>query len=64
MAQVKIDDVLDALKSDLRRALANAVHEVIPSAQFDESQLYRAFCRAARHKCSTWETVPDDAVQD
>jgi len=63
MARIKIEAVLDALDSDLRKALANAVRETLPEAQFDERQLYRAFTRAARRKCMTWERVPDDAIE-
>lgn len=63
MAKIKVEDVLDSLDSDLRVALGNAVREVIPNAQFDERELYKAFCRAAYRRCSVWEAVPDRYVE-
>lgn len=62
MAKIKIDDILDHLDYELRRALEDAVLEIIPNARFDPHQLYRAFTRAAYRKCSTWESVPDRYV--
>jgi hypothetical protein len=54
--------VIDDLSSDMRKALANAVKEVIPNVFFDEWELFRAFKRAVHRKCSTWEQVKDDHV--
>ena len=63
MARIKVENVLESLDYDLRVALARAVHAVVPNAQFDERELYRAFCREAYRKCSIWETVPDQYVE-
>lgn len=63
MAQVKIEDVIEHLDSEMRKALEAAVNEVLPRAHFDPRDLFRAFKRAIRHKCRTWEEVPDDCVE-
>jgi hypothetical protein len=63
MAKVKVDEVVDHLSNEMRRALEESVNEVIPGAQFDSHELFRAFKRAVYRKCSTWETVPDQYVQ-
>jgi hypothetical protein len=64
MARVKIEEIVEHLDHDLRRALADAVKEVLPSGtRFDEHELFRAFKRAVRRKCSTWERVPDRYVE-
>lgn len=63
MARVQPDEIVDHLGSDFRRALADAVNEVVPGARFDEHELFRAFKRAVRRKCSTWENVPDQYVE-
>ncbi|BBQ13553.1 hypothetical protein WP1W18C01_39130 [Stenotrophomonas maltophilia] len=63
MAQVQMDEIVDHLSSEMRKALADAVREVAPEAKIDSYQLFRAFKRAVRRKCGTWETVPDGAVQ-
>lgn len=64
MARVKIEEIIDSLSSDMRRALADAVNEVIDDADFDEHELLRAFKRAVGRKCSTWERIPDRYIQD
>lgn len=64
MARVKIEDVVDHLSSQMRSALDAAVNEsVAEDGTFDRYELFRAFRRAVRRKCSTWETVPDRFVQ-
>lgn len=62
MARVKIEEVIDRLDSEIKRALEAAVNEVIPDANFERNALFRAFKRAVRKKCRTWETVPDQYV--
>lgn len=63
MAKVKIEEVVDHLSSEMRRALEDAVNEVVPNARFDSYELFRAFKRNVYRKCSTWETVPDRYVE-
>lgn len=63
MARIKVEDVLESLDSDLRVALARAVHSQIPDVRFDERALYKAFCKEAYRKCSIWERVPDHYVE-
>jgi hypothetical protein len=63
MAQIKIEEVIDYLDSDIRRALQEAVLRVIPNAEFDRNQLFREFVRAVGRKCRTWESVPDHYVE-
>lgn len=63
MARVKIEGIVEHLSSDMRRALAEAVNECIRDAHVDASELFRAFKRAVRRKCSTWERVPDQYVE-
>jgi hypothetical protein len=62
VARVKIEDVVDHLSSEIRRALSDAVKHELPNAKFDEHALFREFRRAVGRKCNTWETVPDHLV--
>jgi hypothetical protein len=62
MARVKPEHIIDDLSSEMRKALGDAVREVLPEAEFDEHALFRAFKRAVRRKCSTWERVKDGHV--
>ena len=59
MAKVKMEDIVDHLSSEMRKALASAVRSEIPDADFDERQLFRKFKRAVGRKCMIWERVPD-----
>jgi hypothetical protein len=63
MARVRIEGVIEHVDYDLRRALVDAVNEVIPNAQFDDYALFRAFVRAVGRKCNTWESVPDHLIE-
>ena len=57
-----MEEVVEHLRSEIRKALRDAVEEVSPNSNIDEYELYRAFRRAVRRKCSTWENVPDNYV--
>ena len=59
MARVQPDEIVDELRSEFRRALEEAVNEVIPNAKFDSHELFRAFHRAVRRMCSSWEQISD-----
>ena len=63
MARIQPDEIVDELSSEFRRALEDAVNEVIPNANFDSHELFRAFKRAVRRKCSNWERVSDRYVE-
>lgn len=62
MARVRIEDIVDHLSSEMRRALADAVGNSCPGCTPDAHQLFRDFKRAVGRKCSTWERVPDTYV--
>lgn len=63
MSKVRIEEVIDHLSSEMRRALKDSVQEVIPNSHFDEYELFRAFRRAVGRKCHTWENVPEKYVE-
>jgi hypothetical protein len=64
MAKVKPEDIIENLKTPFKKALVEAVNQVIPNTEFDQEQLFREFKKQIRFKCSTWERVPSTAVQD
>lgn len=63
MTQVQIEEIVEHLSVEMRRALEAAVQEVIPNAQVDARELFRAFRRAVARKCNTWEQVPGQYVR-
>jgi len=62
MARVKMEDIVDHLSSEMRKALGDAVRATQKGDRVDEHALFRAFKRAVGRKCSTWERVPDRFV--
>ena len=63
MAQVDVENVVEHLRTEMRRALEAALREVSPENNVDSYALFRAFRRAVRRKCSSWESVPDRCIR-
>lgn len=63
MAKVNIEQVIDHLSIEIRRALAETIKSQVPNASFDEREAFRTFIRVVRRKCNTWEEVPDNYVE-
>ena len=63
MVRIQPDEIVDELSSEFRRSLVGAVNEVIPNTKFDSYELFRAFKRAVRRKCSNWERISDRYVE-
>lgn len=64
MARIKVEEVVDHLSGEFRKALVEALREVSPSTQVDEHEFFIAFKRAVYRKCSIWERVPDRFVEN
>jgi RecJ-like exonuclease len=62
MARVKMEEIVDHLSAEIKRALERAVERTCPDARFDSHELFREFRSAVRSKCRTWEHVPDQYV--
>lgn len=63
MARIKVEEVLDHLDHDLRRALEATLKEHFPNQIFDARAIFRTFKRQAYRKCNIWENVPDQYVE-
>lgn len=63
MAYIQIEEVVDYLNSEMRKALEQAVQCTLPNAQFYSDRLFREFRRAVGRNCSTWVEVPDQFVE-
>jgi len=63
MATVKLEEIVDHLDTEVRRALEDSVHEILPNSNFDSHELYHAFKRAISRNCNIWEQVPDQFVE-
>jgi hypothetical protein len=62
MAQVNIEQIVDQLSSEIRKALAATIREHAPDCAVNDHAVFRTFRRQVGRKCSTWETVPDQFV--
>ena len=63
MAKVKIEDVVDHLSLEFRRALDETIKEHFQNQAFDSSEVFRTFKRQVYRKCNVWEEVPDRYVE-
>lgn len=63
MARIKVEDVVDHLDSEFRRALTDTLQEMFPGLEFDEYELFQTFKKNVYQKCSIWESVPDRYVE-
>ncbi|MBC5994023.1 hypothetical protein [Pontibacter cellulosilyticus] len=63
MARIKVEDVVDHLDTEFRRALEETIKEHFPRQDFDAWAIFRTFKRQVYRKCSTWEEVPDDYIE-
>ena len=63
MARVKIEDIIEHLDHEFKRALEDTVNRFHPEVTVNRNALFREFVRAIRRKCSTWENVPDYFVE-
>lgn len=61
MAKVKMEEIIEKLNFQLQAAIKDALKEV-HHAEISDKDLFRAFQKAARLRCSTWENVPDSSV--
>lgn len=63
MAKVKIEEIIDHIDSDIRKALSETLKQHFPEESFNDREVFRTFKRMISRKCSTWENVPDRFVE-
>lgn len=63
MAQVSPEDIVKHLSSEFTRALMDALKDILPDAQVDEREFFRAFKKGVHRRCGAWEQVPDSYVK-
>lgn len=63
MAKIKIEEVVDHLDSEFRKALEATLKEHFPNQSFDARAVFRTFKKQVYRKCSAWENIPDQFVE-
>jgi hypothetical protein len=64
MAHIKIDDLVDHLDSEFKKALDDTMRHFAPEAQYDRTRLFKFFLTRVYHHCSVWENIPDKLVKE
>lgn len=63
MAKVKIEEIIDHLDYEIRKALEETLKEHFPNQNFDTKAVFKTFKNQVYIKCNTWENVPDRYVE-
>lgn len=63
MAKVQIEEIVDHLSHEFRRALKVTLEEHFPDQYFDERAIFRTFKKQVYRKCNIWEDVPGQYVR-
>lgn len=64
MAKIQIENIVDHLDSEFRKALEATLKEHFPNENFDTRAIFRTFKQQVYRKCSVWEDVPDRYVKE
>ena len=62
MARIKLEETMQYLYDDVQPALADAVHEIIPDADFETGPLFRAFLKSIGRRQHDWVKIPSNLV--
>ncbi|MDR6464710.1 hypothetical protein [Chryseobacterium sediminis] len=63
MAKVNIEEIIDYIDTDIRKALSETLKQHFPKESFNDREVFRTFKKMIARKCSTWEDVPDIFVE-
>ena len=63
MAKVNIEEIIEHLDYDIKRALEDTFVRCYPGISIDRNRLFKEFVKAIRRKCNTWEKVPDRYIR-
>lgn len=64
MARIQLEELVEHLDIEMRAALRAAVREVLPDAEINDDELFRAFRGAVRRSTERWQRVPERCVRD
>lgn len=63
MAQVRIQNIIEKLDYEMKRALDEAVSRVLPDAEINRNALYKSFIKSVGRKCNEWVSISDSDVR-
>ncbi|HHS49855.1 MAG TPA: hypothetical protein ENN07_01935 [candidate division Zixibacteria bacterium] len=62
MARIKLEEALEYLWDDIQPSIEKAVREIVPSAEFESKELFRAFLREVGRRRHDWVNIPDNLI--
>ncbi len=63
MAQIVVDDIVDHLSSEFKKALRRTLEKEMIGENNDINQIYRIFLKEIRRACNSTERVPDNYIR-
>lgn len=63
MAKVKVEDIVDHLDREFKRALQATFKAHAPDVRVDINRAFSDFKREVYRACNSWENVPDRYVE-
>lgn len=63
MAKVKIEELIDHLDRELRKALQATLREHFPDQDYTVRSVFKTFQTEVGKKCNVWEEVPNKFIK-
>lgn len=63
MAKVKIEEVVDHLDLEFRKALQATLREHFPDQAFNARAVFKTFKKEVYKKCNDWESIPNKFIR-
>ncbi len=64
MAKIKVDEFVDQLESEFKKALTSTIYKEIGDIDFNIKDVYNTFRKELIEKCNTWETLPNKYIKN
>jgi len=63
MAKIKIEEFIEHLDREIRKALDATILEHFPHQEYNSRALFKTFKKEATKKCNTWESIPNKYIK-
>jgi len=63
MAKVNIEEFVDHLEVEVRKALEATMREHFPDQDFNSRAVFKSFKHRMVQKCNSWESIPNKYIR-
>ena len=63
MAKLNIEQIIDHLDREIRKALDATMREHFPHQDFNSRAVFDTFKKQVEKKCDSWESVPNKYIR-